>query len=116
MSFYGLLILQKTNFKLASKLFVTVKKKTIAKAIVFFSYIRLRRVIFLRSDIRLKPSDIALRAVIGEYNITETAGFNITFAKRKYHCAVGTISLRFKTMWIRTTEITDYETIDFLRS
>ena len=39
------------------------KKKTIAKAIVFFSYIRLRRVILLRSDIRLAPSDIALRAV-----------------------------------------------------
>ncbi len=28
-----------------------------------FSYIRLRRVILLRSDVRLKPSDIALRAV-----------------------------------------------------
>ena len=44
------------------------KKKTIAKAIVFFSYIRLRRVILLRSDIRLTPSDIALRAVL-EANI-----------------------------------------------
>ena len=29
----------------------------------FFSYIRLRRVILLRSDIRLMPSDIALWAV-----------------------------------------------------
>ena len=36
----------------------------------FFSYIRLRRVILLRSDIRLMPSDIALWAVKGEYNIT----------------------------------------------
>ncbi len=29
----------------------------------FFSFIRLQRVILLRSDIRLTPSDIALRAV-----------------------------------------------------
>ena len=29
----------------------------------FFSYIRLRRVILLRSDIRLMPSDIVLRTV-----------------------------------------------------
>ncbi len=43
------------------------------------------RVILLRSDIRLKPSDIALRQLRGEYNITETVGFNITFATRKYH-------------------------------
>ncbi len=44
----------------------------------FFSYIRLRRVILLRSDIRLTPSDIALRAVKGEYNITFANSKNIT--------------------------------------
>ena len=44
------------------------KKKTIAKAIVFFSYIRLWRVILLRGNVRLKPSDVALRAVL-EANI-----------------------------------------------
>ena len=39
------------------------QKKALAIASAFFSYIRLRRVILLRSDIRLTPSDIALRAV-----------------------------------------------------
>ena len=38
---------------------------------VSFSYIRLRRVILRCSDIRLTPSDIALkRSSEGEYNIT----------------------------------------------
>ena len=41
----------------------------------------------------------------GEYNITETAGFNITFTKWKYHCAVGTISQKSPSRWIRTTEV-----------
>ena len=40
------------------------KKKTIAFAIVFFSYIRPWRVILFRSDIRIKPSDIGLRPVL----------------------------------------------------
>ncbi len=53
--------------------------------LVVFSYIRLRRVVLLRSDIRLAPSDIRFASFGGEYNITETAGFNITFSKRKYH-------------------------------
>ena len=37
---------------------------------VLFSYIRLRRVILLRSDIRLTPSDIRFASLGGEYNIT----------------------------------------------
>ena len=37
MSFYGLLILQKTNFKLTSKLFVTAKKQTSNCLSVFLS-------------------------------------------------------------------------------
>ena len=57
------------------------RKNSCSKEQEFFSYIRLRRVILLRSYIRLMPSDIALRAVKGEYNITETEGFNITFTK-----------------------------------
>ena len=36
MSFYGLLILQKTNFKLASKLFVTAKKELSESLVRFF--------------------------------------------------------------------------------
>ena len=38
------------------------------KKVLFFSYIRLRRVLLRCSDIRLAPSDIALRAVL-EANI-----------------------------------------------
>ena len=79
--------------KVASKWFGTAKKKTIAKAIVFFSYIRLRRVIFLRSDIRLKPSDIALRAVLvaniislkPQVSISRSQRENITPTKSEYH-------------------------------
>ena len=44
----------------------------------FFNSIRLRRVILLRSYIRLTPSDIALRAVI---------------RRIEYHCSEGAISL-----------------------
>ena len=39
------------------------QKKRLASTSRFFSYIRLWRVILLCSDIRLKPSDIALQAV-----------------------------------------------------
>ncbi len=53
----------------------------------FFNDIRLRRVILLRSDIRLTPSDIALRAV-RKANIISLFALakNITFAARQtYH-------------------------------
>ena len=64
------------------------------KKLVVFSYIRLRRVILLRSDIRLTPSDMPA-GVRGEYNITETAGFNITFCRSKiYHSVEDGISLK----------------------
>ncbi len=53
--------------------------------LVVLSYIDLLRVVFLRSDIRLVPSVIGFACFCGEYNITETAGFNINFATRKYH-------------------------------
>ena len=56
---------------------------------VSFSYIRLRRVILHCSYIRLAPSDIALRAVKGEYNITSRVS-------EKYNCPAGTISLPLK--------------------
>ena len=59
----------------------------------FFSYIRLRRVLLLRSDIRLTPSDIRFASFGGEYNITaERSGAisllqskNITLTKSAYH-------------------------------
>jgi hypothetical protein len=53
-------------------------------------------VILLRSDIRLTPSDIRFASFGGEYHITETAGFNITFSKRKYHSDKVGISLKDK--------------------
>ena len=56
------------------------QKKALAIASAFFSYIRLRRVLLLRSDIRLTPSDIRFASFGGEYNITATVGSNITFA------------------------------------
>ena len=59
------------------------EKTLVRKNKSFFSYIRLRRVILLRSDIRLTPSDIALRAVKGEYNITETVRFQYHFHEVK---------------------------------
>ena len=40
------------------------------------------------------PSDIVLRTVKGKYNITETEGFNITFALQKYHSNEVGISLK----------------------
>ena len=44
------------------------------------SYIRLRRVLLLRSGILLSPSDICFASLGGEYNITATIGSNITVA------------------------------------
>ena len=53
------------------------RKRRLLSQSSFSVIFALRRVVLLRSDIRLKPSDIALRTVIGEYNITS--------AKQKYH-------------------------------
>ena len=70
------------------------KKAHLQRRCAFFSYIRLRRVILLRSYIRLTPSDIRFASFGGEYNITEAKGFNITFAKQKYHADNVSISLK----------------------
>ncbi len=51
----------------------------------FFSYIRLRRVILLRSDIWLTPSDIALRATLEAIIISLPQSGDIAFAWQKYH-------------------------------
>ena len=69
------------------------EKLYLACKIEFFSYIRLRRVLLLRSDIRLTPSDIRFASLGGEYNITaERSGAisllrskNITLTKSAYH-------------------------------
>ena len=61
------------------------EKSRLRKQSAFFSYIRLRRVLLLRSYIRLTPSDIRFASFGGEYNITATVGSNITFAEQKYH-------------------------------
>ena len=59
------------------------KKKALAKASAFFSDIRLQRVLLLRSDIWTTSKWYSLREMNGEYHITETEGFNITFCKAK---------------------------------
>ena len=60
-------------------------EKATSKEVVFSVKFALRRVKLLRSDIRLTPSDIALRAAIGE--------FNIAFCdSRKYRNPEGIIS------------------------
>jgi len=69
------------------------EKSTSVYRCAFFSYIRLRRVLLLRSDIRLTPSDIRFASFGGEYNITaERSGAisllrskNITLTKSAYH-------------------------------
>jgi len=49
------------------------------------SSIRLRRVILLCSVIRLTPSDICFASLSANRISLKTQGFNITFARRKYH-------------------------------
>ena len=59
----------------------------------FFSYIRLRRVILLRSYICC-ASYIALRAVLEANIISLPQSGNITFAQQKYHSGKAGISLK----------------------
>ena len=60
----------------------------------FFSYIRLRRVILLRSDIRLTPSGIRFASFGGEYNITEAVRLQYHCRLRQYHADEVSISLK----------------------
>ena len=50
------------------------------------SYIRLRRVLLLRSGIRLSPSDIRYASLGGEYNITATT--ELQSNSEQYHCCL----------------------------
>ena len=50
------------------------------------SYIRLRRVLLLRSGIRLSPSDIRYASLRGEYNITATT--ELQNNSEQYHCCL----------------------------
>ena len=71
------------------------QKKAPAQASAFFSYIRLRRVLLLRSDIRLTPSGICFASLGGEYNITaERSGAISLLRKQKYHADEVSISLK----------------------
>ena len=54
------------------------RKRRLRKQSSFSVIFALRRVILLRSDIRLKPSDIALRAVLVANIISLSRGENIT--------------------------------------
>jgi hypothetical protein len=68
----------------------STKKKALASASAFFSYIRLWRVILLRSDIRLRRVILRCAQSEGEYNIT----FRVS---EKYHvCRKADISHRAK--------------------
>ena len=53
------------------------RKRRLLRQSSFSVIFALRRVILLRSDMRLTPRDIAIRAAFGEYNIT--------YAKHKYN-------------------------------
>ena len=71
------------------------QKKALAQASAFFSYIRLRRVLLLRSDIRLTPSGIRFASLGGEYNITAERSEAISLlCKQKYHADEVSISLK----------------------
>ena len=67
---------------------VPPEKAHLQRRCAFFSYIRLRRVILLRSDIQLTPSDIRFASFGGEYNITEAA-------RLQYHADEVSISPKF---------------------
>ena len=70
------------------------KRKKAPERVLFSVIFALRRVLLLRSDIRLTPSGIRFASLGGEYNITEAEGFNITFAQQKYHADEVSISLK----------------------
>ena len=70
------------------------QKKALAQASAFFSYIRLRRVLLLRSDIRLTPSGIRFASFGGEYNITEVVRLQYHCRLRQYHADEVGISLK----------------------
>ena len=81
---------------MSSKTVTKHRKKTNSQVTwSFFSYIRLRRVLLLRSDIRLAPSDIRFASFGGEYNITaERSGAISLLRKQKYHADEVSISLK----------------------
>ena len=62
------------------------QKKALASTSAFFSYIRLRRVLLLCSDIRLTPSDSRFASLGGEYNITATT--ELQSNSEQYHCCL----------------------------
>ena len=74
------------------------KKAHLFTDVLFSVIFALRRVLLLRSDIRLMPSDIRFASFGGEYNITATNGSNITFAEQKYHADEVGISLKLFTL------------------
>ena len=59
----------------------------------FFCYIRLWRVILVRSDIRLSPSEIRFASFVANIISLKSQGFNITLVKPKYHANKDGISL-----------------------
>ena len=59
------------------------RKKRQVSTCRFFSYIRLRQVILLCSDIRLTPSGIRSASEKGEYNITEVVWLSYHFCEAK---------------------------------
>ena len=69
------------------------------------SYIRLRRVLLLRSGIRLSPSDIRYASLRGEYNITATIGSNITVACNNITLTLSAYHFQLDTAFVSTNAV-----------
>ena len=69
------------------------------------SSIRLRRVLLLRSVIRLTLSDICYASLRGEYNITATIGSNITVAYNNITLTRSAYHFQFDTVFVSTNAV-----------
>ena len=70
-------------------------EKSKSQDLLFSVIFALRRVLLLRSDIRLAPSGIRFASLGGEYNITaERSGAISLLRKQKYHADEVSISLK----------------------
>ena len=79
----------------ASKSDTRHRKKHLRQQVLFSVIFALRRVLLLRSDIRLTPSGIRFASFGGEYNITaEQSGAISLLRKQKYHADEVSISLK----------------------
>ena len=78
----------------ASKSDTHHRKKHLRKQVLFSVIFALRRVLLLRSYIRLAPSGIRFASLEGEYNITEAVRLQYHCRLRQYHADEVGISLK----------------------